>query len=384
MSHVGSQVGIRAVYVRGGTSRAIVFRAEDLPTERARWDRIFLAALGSPDPNGRQLDGLGGGVTSLSKIAVVGPPSRPGADVDYTIAQVGATTPTVQYSANCGNISAAIGPFAVDEGLVPPREGETEVRIHNTNTGKIIVARFPVKNGKAAVDGDFEVAGVAGTGAPIKLAFLDPGGATTGKLFPTGEPRTMLDVPGRGAIDVSLVDASNPVVFVSAATLGLGGTELPDILSKSSRLALLENIRAAAAVRMGLAKDLAEAQNKVRAVPFVGIVAPPLDAPTLSGVDVAAKDMDITLRMICSNQPHNATPLTGAMCLAVAVRCPGTIPHQLARQGSGDIRIGHPSGILPVAAVVRGDPPVAESAIVYRTARRLMEGKVLVPASKII
>lgn len=378
-----SQQGLRAVYVRGGTSRALVFRAEDLPKNRGAWDPIFLAALGSPDPSGRQLDGLGGGISSLSKIAVVGPPTRPDADVDYTFAQVSVTEPLVQYKANCGNISSAIGPFAVDEGMVRARDGEAEVRIHNTNTGKIIVARFAVKNGKAEVDGGFVIDGVAGSGAPIKLSFLDPGGAATGKLFPAGEPRTMLDIPGRGAMDVSLVDASNPVVFISAATLGLGGTEMPDQLTKPSRLALMENIRVAAAVRMGVVKDAAEALTRAKNVPFVAIVAPPLNAPTLSGAEVGADDVHITVRMISGGQPHKATPLTAAMCLAVAIRCPGTIPHQLARHGDGDIRIGHPSGVLPVAATVGGNPPIAESAVVYRTARRLMEGNILVPKSKI-
>ncbi len=180
------QVGLRAVFMRGGTSKAVMFRADDLPRDRAQWAPIFLGVIGSPDANGRQLDGMGGGVSSLSKVCVVGAPTRSDADVDYTFAQVSVTGATVDYSANCGNMSSAIGPFAIDEGLVTAAGDEAVVRIHNTNTKKIILARFAMDGDRAAVDGDFVLPGVAGSGAPVRLEFLDPGGAGTGRLLPTG------------------------------------------------------------------------------------------------------------------------------------------------------------------------------------------------------
>src|SRR2546427_6269043 len=200
-----SQKKIRAVYMGGGTSRCLVFRAADLPGAGAERDRVLLAALGSPDPYGRQLDGLGGGISSLSKACIIGPPSSPGADVDYTFAQVEVTTPRVDYTGNCGNCSSAVGPFAIDERLVPAVEGETRVRIHNTNTRKLIVAHVPVKGGEAAAAGDFERAGASGRGARIALDFLDPGGAGTGRLLPTGKPRDA----GDGA-EAAPADATEP------------------------------------------------------------------------------------------------------------------------------------------------------------------------------
>ena len=202
---------IPAAFMRGGTSNAIVFKHEDLP-DRALWDDIFLAAMGTPDPNGRQLNGMGGGISSLSKVCIVGAPSRPDADIDYTFAQIGVQKATVGYGANCGNMSAAMGPFAVDEGIVKVDGDDVMVRIHNTNTKKIIHAHFAMDEGYAAVDGDYELRGVAGTGSPVRLEFRDPGGAGTGKLLPSGQVLDLLDVPGLGRIEVSMVDAGNPVI----------------------------------------------------------------------------------------------------------------------------------------------------------------------------
>jgi hypothetical protein len=375
---------IRAAFVRGGTSRALVFHRHDLPHDPAAWDPIFLAALGSPDPYGRQLDGLGGGISSLSKVAVVAPPSHPAADVDYTFGQVEVTRAVVDYRGNCGNISSAIGPFAIDEGLVPAREPETLVRIHNTNTRKLIHARVPVEGGAAAVRGDFALDGVAGTGARIALDFLDPGGAVTGRLLPTGSPRDLLPVAGLGLVSASLVDATNPVVFVAAKDLGLEGTESPDELDAlAGLLPRLEAIRAAAAVRMGLAAAPEEATRTSPAVPKVAVIAPPAAYRTLAGTRVEPSRVDLLARVVSMGRVHRALALTAAMCLAVAVRVPGTLAHALAAPGApGDVRIGHPSGILPVAATVeRGadGAPVARAVTVYRTARRLMEGFVLIP-----
>ncbi|WP_287799145.1 2-methylaconitate cis-trans isomerase PrpF family protein [Acidiphilium sp.] len=373
---------IRAVFMRGGTSKALIFRAGDLPADRADWAPIFLAAMGSPDPAMRQLDGMGGGVSSLSKCCVVGPPSRPDADVDYTFAQVAIDRPEVDYASNCGNMSSAIGPFAVDEGLVaPPAGNEAVVRIHNTNTGKIIVARFPMEDGRAAVTGDLAIDGVAGTGAPIRLDFTDPGGAGTGRLLPTGNLTDRLDVPGLGPLRVTLIDAANPCVLVAAADLGMTATETPAAMERDTALiAGIEALRRVASVRMGLAADL-EAAARIISVPKVGILAPPADAPILSGAIQTAASVDILARMMSSGQPHRAVPLTGALCLAVACRLPGTVAHDLVRPGEATdpVRVGHPSGAILVAAGVSSGPdgPRVSHATVFRTARRLFQGEVL-------
>src|ERR671925_1096326 len=217
-----SQRRIRAVYMRGGTSRCLVFHERDLPAPGPERDAILSAALGSPDPYGRQLDGLGGGISSLSKACIIGPSSHPDAEVDYTFAQVDVRSPVVDYAGNCGNCSSAVGPFAIDEGLVPAREGETVVRIHNTNTKKLIVAHVPVRDREAAVEGDFELAGVAGRGARIALDFVEPGGAGTGRLLPSGRPRDVI-----AEVEASMVDATNPLVFVRTRDVGLTGAETP-------------------------------------------------------------------------------------------------------------------------------------------------------------
>lgn len=384
------QNSIPAVYMRGGTSRALFFHQRDLPPatppkDCKAWDPLFTGTIGSPDPNGRQLDGMGGGISSLSKVAVIGRPTRPDADVDYTFGQVAIDMPVVGYRGNCGNISAAVGPFAVDEGLVKVDGPMATVRIHNTNTGKIIVARFPVVDGKAAVKGDFALQGVAGTGAEIRLSFRDLGGATTGKLLPTGHVVDKLDVPGYGGIDVSLVDAANPVVFLRAEALGLKGKETPEALTNDKRaMKLFEDVRVAAAVAIGIVATPEQARTTLRNLPIVALLSPAQQVTLTSGQPVAADEMDIVVRMISAGQPHKATPLTAAMCVSVAAQVPGTIVHQVARCRSPNekLRIAHPSGILPVEAHVREEKGqfVAEEAVVFRTARRLMEGRVFYPS----
>lgn len=373
---------IRAAFIRGGTSKAVVFRRQDLPERQADWDPIFLSLMGSPDPNGRQLDGMGGGVSSLSKVCVVGPPSRPDADVDYTFAQISVKGAVVDYSANCGNMSSAIGPFAVEEGFIEvARDGEAVVRIHNTNTGKIIVSRFGMEDGLVALAGDMAIDGVAGTAAPVRLEFTDPGGARTGRLLPTGRACGVLDVPGLPPVQASLVDAANPCVFVDAASLGNTGAELPDALEGDLEfLARMEAIRCAASVAMKLTPDLGRAAA-VAGVPKVAMVSAPRTAATLSGLSLAPGAMDILVRMISIGQPHRAVPITGATCLAVATRIHGTIPHRLATASDAAIRIAHPSGVVVVDAEVddAGDPARARAVhgAVYRTTRRLFEGNVL-------
>lgn len=371
--------------MRGGTSNALVFHARDLPEDRADWGPILLGAMGSPDPNGRQLNGMGGGISSLSKVCVVGSPSRADADIDYTFVQVGIRDDSVDLSGNCGNMSSAMGPFALDEGLVaaPQDDGDCTVRIHNTNTGKIIVSRFPTERGVAAVAGDFRLDGVAGHGAPIRLEFLDPGGAKSGRLLPTGHAVDYLDVEGNGPIAASIVDAANPCVFVTAESLGCTGQEAPETLEADARImARLEAIRQAGSVAMGMAKDLAGAAA-IPSLPKVAMIAPPADTPLLSGEVLPAEKHDIIVRMISVGAPHRAVPLTGGLCLAVAMRIPGSLAHQVARQSTGAIRVGHPSGVLQVDAEVSADSDgamTARHAAVYRTARRMFEGNVLIPA----
>ena len=378
------QMKYPAVFMRGGTSRAIVFHEKDLPEDQAERDAIFLKALGSPDPNGRQLDGLGGGISSLSKIAVVAPSARMDADVDFTFAQVGVTDEIVDYVGTCGNISSAVGPFAVDEGLVGADEnGTATVRVYNTNTGKTYHACFPVEDGAAGVSGSFELPGVSGTGAQITLEFMDPGGAATGSLLPSGNAVDTFEIEGVGSVEVSMVDATNPMVFLRAADIGLTGGEGPGLIdSRVDVMVNLEQIRAEAAVRMGLARDRREASESVQAVPKVVLVAPPVEYMDLKGEIIAADDCDIAARIISMGKTHRAFALTGAMCLAVAARIPGTVVHEAARSRTGDIRLGHPSGVQTINAVVSNTPegPKAEKVIVYRTARRLMEGMVCVPA----
>ncbi|MFQ5829620.1 MAG: 2-methylaconitate cis-trans isomerase PrpF family protein [Candidatus Methylomirabilia bacterium] len=375
------QSRIRAVYMRGGTSRALFFHDSDLSEDPATRDRILLSALGSPDPYGRQLDGLGGGISSLSKAVIVGPSTTPEADLDYTFAQVSVGEPLVDYTGNCGNCTAAVGPFAIDEGLVGAEEPEATVRLYNTNTKKLIVARVPVAAGEAAVMGDFELPGVAGGGARIALDFLDPGGAVTGALLPSGQPRQVLEVPSVGEVEASLIDATNPIVFVRAQDLGCAGTEPPDAVdSNAALLVRLEAIRTTAAGLMGLAPS--------PALPKVAMVAVPAPFRALDGRPVKAEQVDVAARVMSMGTCHRAFALTAAMCLAVAARIEGTVVHQAlgtpARRAQlpSDLRLGHPSGILPInATVVRnGEAWEARRVTVYRTARRLMEGWVRVPS----
>jgi 2-methylaconitate cis-trans-isomerase PrpF len=378
------QVRVPAVFMRGGTSKAIVFHQRDLP-ERTRWDALFLAAIGSPDPYGRQLDGMGGGISSLSKVCVIGAPTRPEADIDFTFAQILVKEGRVDYSGNCGNMITAMGPFALDEGLVAATGAEAVVRIHNTNTRKLIHARFALDDGAAAIDGALEVAGVAGSGAPVRLDFIDPGGATTGKLLPSGQVRDVLDVAGVGRIEVSMVDAANACVFVRARDVGLTGTESPDAIEADLvAMRKLEAIRIAASLAMGIADDTADAANKL-SNPAIGIVAPPRDAMTLSGATVRADAIDLTARMLAKGRAHRALPLTRTLCLATAARIEGTLVHEAARTGgdpAAEFRIGMPSGVMVAAATVAcsGGQWRVERGAFLRTQRRLFDGCVLVRA----
>ena len=369
-----SQIALPAVFMRGGTSKGLFFHCRDLPTERADWDALFLAALGSPDPHGRQLDGMGGGISSLSKVVAVSPSTRPGVDVDYLFGQVAVDRALVDYRSNCGNLTAAVGPFAVDEGLVQAADGEARLTLHNCNLDQRIEARFDVAGGRAVVEGETVLDGVAGRGAPIHLSFLEPGGAVTGRLLPTGRVRDVLDVPGEGSTEATLVDASTALVIVRAEALGLSGVELPDAIEADPALiARLEAIRRAGAGAMGLAPE-------TESVPKVGFVSSPADATTLSAARLAAETVDLMARAISMGRPHRALPLTAALALAAAARIPGTLAAELARSGTGaSVRLGHPSGVAEVAVdCAAANPPHIERVTVIRTARRLMEGRVLI------
>lgn len=374
---------IPAVFMRGGTANAVVFHQKDLPADRRLWDDIFLAAIGSPDPYGRQLDGMGGGFTAVSKVCVIGPPTRPNADIDYTFAQIPVKELRVEYAANCGNMSAAMGPFAVDEGLVAVSGDEALVRIHNTNTKKIIHARFPLVNGCAAVEGALEIPGIAGTGAPVRLDFVTPGGAATGKLLPTGNVRDTLDVPGVGKIEVSMIDAANPCVFVRARDVGLSGTEPPvEVEANAAVMQKFAAIRCAASVAMGITRDVHEAATRLTN-PSIGYVSLPQDCALSSGVALRGEEIDVTGRMIARGQAHRDMPLTRALCMAVAARIVGTVVHEMTRATDNpdtELRIGMPAGVITAAAEVRlkDDAWVAERGSFMRTQRRLFEGSVLV------
>ena len=376
-----SQIALPAVFMRGGTSKGLFFHRRDLPADRAEWDALFLAALGSPDPHGRQLDGMGGGISSLSKVVVVSPSTRPGVDVDYLFGQVAVDRALVDYGSNCGNLTAAVGFFAVDEGLVQAADGDAALTLHNRNLDQRIEARFQVANGRAVVEGETVLDGVAGQGAPIGLSFLEPGGAVTGRPLPTGRARDLLDVPGASAIEATLIDASTALVIVRAEALGLTGVELPDGIEADPALtARLEAIRRAGAAAMGLDPETAS-------VPKVAFVAPPADATTLSGARLAAGAVDLTARAISMGRPHRVLPLTAALALAAAARIPGTLAADVARPAAGDnapVRLGHPSGVAEVTVdVTASDPPRLARLTVTRTARRLMEGRVLVPAHRL-
>lgn len=359
-----------AVFMRGGTSKGLFFHASDLPPEGPARDALLCAALGSPDPNGRQLDGMGGGLSSLSKAVIVSRSKRPDCDIDYLFAQVAVREAQVDYAANCGNLTSAVGPFAIDEGLVAAADGEVTVRLFNRNTEKRIDARFTVRDGETVEAGDQLLPGVSGTAAAIRLAFLDPAGALTGALLPSGRARDLLRSDGGEAIEASLVDAAAACVFVRAADLGLAGTELPDALEADAALLdRLEAIRRAGARAMGLPDGVASA-------PKIGLVAPPRAAVCLDGTTLPATAMGLSVRMISMGQPHRAVPLTAGLCLAAAAAQADSLVAEAAAPGEGDLVLAHPSGLLSVRARRGAATGALEALEVVRTARRLMEGRV--------
>ncbi|HJQ60068.1 MAG TPA: 2-methylaconitate cis-trans isomerase PrpF [Vineibacter sp.] len=379
---------IPAVYMRGGTSKGVFFHADALPADHAARDRLLLRVIGSPDPYGKQIDGMGGATSSTSKVVIVSRSQRADCDVDYWFGQVAIDRPVVDGSGNCGNLTTAVGPFAISEGLIAaPRDGIAVVRLWQANIGKRIIAHVPMRAGDVVEEGDFTLDGVTFPAAEIRLEFLDPGGDdgdVAGPLFPTGRPVQTLDVPGAGAVEATLINAGNPTIFVAAQTLGLSGVELQDdVNADAALLARGEAIRAHGAVAMGLAASVEEATQRRPHTPKLAFVAPPRSYTASSGKPVAAGDIDLTARILSMGKLHHAMTGTGAVALAAAAAIPGTIVDRVIarRAGDGRVRFGHPSGTLTVGAEAerRGDGWVVTKAIMSRSARRLMEGFVRVP-----
>jgi probable AcnD-accessory protein PrpF len=381
---------IPAVYMRGGTSKGVFFRAGDLPADPALRDAILLRVIGSPDPYGKQIDGMGAATSSTSKIVILAPSKRADSDVDYLFGQVAIDRPLIDWSGNCGNLTAAVGPFAIAQGWVKaPRDGLALVRIWQANIGKRILAHVPVRDGDVVEDGDFVLDGVAFPAAEIRIEFLDPGGlgedgADGGAMLPTGHARDVIEAPGAGRVEATLITAGNPTVFVEASALGLRGNELQaEINGNRELLAKCEAIRAHGAVAMGLAASAAEASATRLHTPKIAFVSPPLAYTASSGKAVAASDIDLTVRMLSMGQLHHAVTGTGAVATAVACAIEGAIPHRILGRGADPLktRIGHPSGTLAVGAAVArsGDDWIVEKAVMSRSARRLMEGWIRVP-----
>nr|WP_319383248.1 PrpF domain-containing protein [uncultured Roseibium sp.] len=373
---------LRAAFYRGGTSKAVVFNGADLPEGQAVRDRIFLHVLGSPDAYGRQLNGMGGGLSSLSKVVIVKPSDRDDADVDYTFVQIAVDEPLADYGSACGNMASCVGPFAVDEGMIDldPGRADALVRIYDTNTRRIYHSRFPVAGGKAVEEGDVSIPGVSGTGAPVVLEFLTPGGAATGRLLPTGNAVDALTVEGLGTIKASLIDAANPVVYVRAADLGKTATELPgDLDGDKDLMTRIEAVRRAGAVAMGMAET---PEDVKRSNPKVAMLGPASQFMSLDGAHHDTATHDLNVRLVSMGNFHRAITLTGGMCTAVAAQVPGSLVQETAGIEGKDLRVGTPSGVLTVTADVRSGAEGAEavSAGTFRTQRRLMEGAVLYPA----
>ncbi|WP_274631231.1 2-methylaconitate cis-trans isomerase PrpF family protein [Arvimicrobium flavum] len=371
------QVSVRALFMRGGSSRGAVFLEEDLPSDPQERAALLLACYGSPDR--RQIDGIGGSDPLTSKAAVVGRSSRPDADLDYTFLQIGIDRAMVSSGGNCGNMLAAVGPFGVLRGLIEPQEPETSVRIHTTNTGQVVTARFRVAGGYPCVDGEARVPGVPGTGSSIALDFGDCAGAVSGKLLPTGSVRDLVRL-GNREVSVSLVDAATPFVFVPAYALGATGAETPaEILANSTLMPELEALRGWAATVLGLVERREDAGRVSPNVPRVIMVGSPQNYDSQDG-PVRADAMDVCVRQMAMQKPHNTLAVTGAVCAAVASRLQGSVVAELS-QGKGErTRLGHPAGVLGVSARVAtdGDGWRIERAAVERTARLLMAGELLV------
>jgi probable AcnD-accessory protein PrpF len=396
-------VSIRATWMRGGTSKGVFIAAEDLPPgilqRPSLRDALLLRVMGSPDPYGRHTDGLGGATSSTSKVVIVSRSLREDCDVDFLFGAVAIGEPLIDWSGNCGNLSAAVGPFAIARGWVAAADGDadrpstTTVRIWQQNIGRRIVAHVPTRGGQVVETGAFREDGVPFAAAEIRLEFLDP--AESGGLLPTGNACDALHVPEleeflpanggtpAGTIRATLINAGNPTVFVRADALRLNGRELPDVVNRDARLlARLEAIRARAAVSMGLAKNVDDATRHRPATPKIAFVAAPAAYRSSAGVDIDQHGIDVLARIVSMGRLHHAFTGTGSIALAVAAALPGTIVSEVARTLPGvPTRIGHVSGVLAVGAVVdrRDGAWHVERAVLSRSARRLMDGTVFAP-----
>jgi 2-methylaconitate cis-trans-isomerase PrpF len=374
---------LRCTIMRGGTSKAVFLREEDLPPPGPARDRIILKVFGSPDK--RQIDGLGGADPLTSKLAIIGAPRMPGTDVTYTFGQVEIDRPAVDYHSLCGNISAAVGQYAIEEGLVAPVEGVTRVRVYTTNLRRVLSIEVPVKDGRPVRLGTYRVPGVPGTGARILLDFADTAGGATGSLLPTGHALDRLDVPGVGPIEASLIDIGNAHVFVRARDVGLRGIEAPAEIDADTALRdRLERIRGAGAARMGMASTAEAARAETPATPILGIISPPAAyVGHLDGVPVVADDVDLVSRLLFMQITHKTYAGTSTACTGVAARIPGSIVHEALRPAAHqrvEIRIGHPAGVIDteseVALAGAGTNHGVKRATLGRTARRILDGTV--------
>ncbi len=387
------QIKIPAAYMRGGTSKGVFFRLQDLPVTAqapgAARDALLLRVIGSPDPYGKQIDGMGGATSSTSKTVILSTSSKPDHDVDYLFGQVSIDQAFVDWSGNCGNLSAAVGPYAIGTGLVDPsrlpRDGVAIVRIWQANIAKTIIEHVPMTNGAVQETGDFELDGVTFPAAEVRLEFMDPAAeedGAGGAMFPTGNLVDDLDVPGVGMLKATLINAGIPTIFVNAEAIGYTGTELQDAINGDARaLAMFETIRAHGAVRMGLIKHIDEAATRQH-TPKVAYVARPTDYASSSGKRVAASDIDLLVRAMSMGKLHHAMMGTAAVAIGTAAAIPGTLVNLAAGGGARTaVRFGHPSGTLRVgaeASQVKGEWVVTK-AIMSRSARVLMEGWVRVP-----
>ncbi|MET0963067.1 MAG: 2-methylaconitate cis-trans isomerase PrpF [Noviherbaspirillum sp.] len=387
------QIKIAATYMRGGTSKGVFFHLQDLP-EAARApgaarDALLLRVIGSPDPYGKQIDGMGGATSSTSKTVILSKSSRPDHDVDYLFGQVSIDSAFVDWSGNCGNLSAAVGPYAISNGLIDashiPRDGMATVRIWQANIAKTIIAHVPMCNGAVQETGDFELDGVTFPAAEVQLEFMDPAAeeeGAGGSMFPTGNLVDDLDVPGLGTLRATMINAGIPTIFVDADAIGYTGAELQDAInSDPGALARFEAIRAAGAVRMGLIGHVDEAARRQH-TPKIAFVARPVNYMSSSGKQVAAGDVDLLVRAMSMGKLHHAMMGTAAVAIGAAAAIPGTVVNTAAGGGAREaVRFGHPSGTLRVgaqAAQVEGEWRV-NKAIMSRSARVLMEGWVRVP-----
>jgi len=385
-----AQRKISAVYMRGGTSKGVFFKTDALPADPVLRDAILLRVIGSPDPYGKHTDGMGGATSSTSKVVLVGRSSREDCDVDYLFGAVSIDAPVIDWSGNCGNLTSAVGPFAIEQGLLnAPRDGVATVRIWQANIGAKIVAHVPMKDGAVVEEGEFELDGVTFPAAEIGIEFLDPGGDTRGdgtdSMFPTGNVTDTVDVPGHGTYRLTLINAGNPAIFVSAEDLGLRGNEMQDdVNNDAALLAKCEAIRAHAAVHMGLAQTPDEVTRKRPHTPKLAFVSLPHAYTASSGKRIEPSMVNINARILSMGRLHHAMTGTGAVAIAVSAAIPGTVVNALlGGRRAPQIRFGHPSGVMVVGAETsqRADKWIVTKVLMSRSARRLMEGTVFIPST---